>query len=406
MDARPVRYTPAGFPRRAAAYLIDSFVDTLLWGLSLLVLAIISIILDPQDEDTDTYGSVLLIAAPAVSFLYRWVCNSTGVSFGKKRMSLAVRRLPDGGRPGIRRGLARTVGQALSAIPLWLGFWWALWDAKEQTWHDKMAGTLVVRVEQAITAEPQPSKWLLPWAPARLAKYNDPLALTKALEAPLSLDAAIAPLDVPLGPGPREPRYALYFLASAVPPIVFHFLIGFSLELPTILLIVAEIVVVAASGLELSGLNRRIQISGEGIRLVKIYRTRAIPWSQVQRVEAKPDLLAMRVVGQGVRVSWSCGLVPPDRRREIIVATRARLPLGASILEWPKDGQLRTRVFRSALNVAAVALFIAATFTGATGSYPGASASTNVVGLRCAVSSHICASASLCRRSADAWSCG
>jgi uncharacterized RDD family membrane protein YckC len=387
MDARPVHYAAAGFPRRVAAYLIDSLAITFVWFLVFFGGAAVAA--DPNDETTnEAVGMALFLAGPAIWFLYHWVSNSTGVSVGKKRMSLAVRRLPDGARPGMRRGFIRTVGQALGALPLWLGFWWALWDSRRQTWHDKMAGTFVVRVKQATAAEPRAPRWLPRGMRAKYAEYYDPLALTNALEAPLPLDAASTPLDVPLGPGPREPRYALYFLATTLPLVLFHFAIGFSPELPTILLVVAEVFVVIASGVELSGLNRRLQVSGDGIRVVKIYRTRTIPWSQVQRVEAKADLLSMRVLGQGVRVSWSCRLVPPDKRRDIIVAIRARLPVGASILEWPKEGQLRARVFRFVLNGAAAALFIAASFTGATGSYPGASASSQTLGLRCAVSSH------------------
>jgi uncharacterized RDD family membrane protein YckC len=34
--------------------------------------------------------------------------------------------------------------QYFSAIPLYLGFLWMLWDNKKQTWHDKAAGTVVV----------------------------------------------------------------------------------------------------------------------------------------------------------------------------------------------------------------------------------------------------------------------
>jgi uncharacterized RDD family membrane protein YckC len=41
----------------------------------------------------------------------------------------------------------RYIGYFLSALPLYLGFLWALWDRRHQGFHDKLAGTTVVRVE-------------------------------------------------------------------------------------------------------------------------------------------------------------------------------------------------------------------------------------------------------------------
>jgi predicted Zn-dependent protease/uncharacterized RDD family membrane protein YckC len=369
MDARPGDNVPAGFLRRAAAYLIDSLVVTLLWGLAFVILCIIAAVFDPQGEDSDTYGAILLVAAPVLWFLYQWACNSIGASIGKKRMSLAVRRMPEDTRPGVGRGLVRTVGQVLGALPLGLGFWWALWDAKKQGWHDKMAGTHVVRLERApapARAEPRAPKWLPRWMRSRYAKYADPLALKKALEEPLPIDAASTPLDMPLWPGP-QPLYALYFLAGIVPLVAFRLAFGFHLDLPTLLLIAGDLLLAIGGGVELAGLNRRLQVSGEGIRLVKIYGTRTISWLQVQRVEAKPDLLSMRAIGQGIRVSWDCRLVPLEKRKDIIIAIRARLPLGVPIQEWPKGGQLLAWAFRSAVTFAAMGLFLAASFMGASG---------------------------------------
>ncbi|MFC3854060.1 RDD family protein [Salinispirillum marinum] len=41
-------------------------------------------------------------------------------------------------------GRRQYVRYFVSTIPLLLGFFWMLWDAKNQTWHDKLAGTVVV----------------------------------------------------------------------------------------------------------------------------------------------------------------------------------------------------------------------------------------------------------------------
>ena len=36
------------------------------------------------------------------------------------------------------------IGYSVSLLPLGLGFYWALMDKNNQTWHDKIAGTLVI----------------------------------------------------------------------------------------------------------------------------------------------------------------------------------------------------------------------------------------------------------------------
>jgi uncharacterized RDD family membrane protein YckC len=45
--------------------------------------------------------------------------------------------------------IARTVAGILSLLPLGLGFLWAALDPGKQTWHDKVAGTVVVKIPRA-----------------------------------------------------------------------------------------------------------------------------------------------------------------------------------------------------------------------------------------------------------------
>ena len=35
-------------------------------------------------------------------------------------------------------------------IPLFLGYFWMLWDREKQTWHDKMAGSVVVDLNDRV----------------------------------------------------------------------------------------------------------------------------------------------------------------------------------------------------------------------------------------------------------------
>jgi uncharacterized RDD family membrane protein YckC len=45
-----------------------------------------------------------------------------------------------------RRWVPATTASFFSAAGLCLGFFWAGWDRQKQSWHDKIASTVVVRV--------------------------------------------------------------------------------------------------------------------------------------------------------------------------------------------------------------------------------------------------------------------
>ena len=49
------------------------------------------------------------------------------------------------GKPSTKQFIIRNFGYIVSLIPLGLGYFWAGWDDRKQTWHDKMAHTLVVQ---------------------------------------------------------------------------------------------------------------------------------------------------------------------------------------------------------------------------------------------------------------------
>lgn len=57
------------------------------------------------------------------------------------------------GRPmDVTVALVRHLASYLSALPMFLGFFWAGWDRDGQSWHDKIAGTVVVRIAKVQAA--------------------------------------------------------------------------------------------------------------------------------------------------------------------------------------------------------------------------------------------------------------
>ena len=88
-------------------------------------------------------GSPHLI--PAAWIIYHiglWTWRAT--TMGGIVLGLRVVRL-DGQEITFAVALVRGLASCLSAIPLFLGFFWAGWDADRQSWHDKIAGTVIVR---------------------------------------------------------------------------------------------------------------------------------------------------------------------------------------------------------------------------------------------------------------------
>lgn len=72
-----------------------------------------------------------------------WV-NWNGQTLGKKVMKIKV--VTEDGKPiGYKEAIVRYLGYILSGVALCLGFLWVIWDKKKQGWHDKIAGTLVVK---------------------------------------------------------------------------------------------------------------------------------------------------------------------------------------------------------------------------------------------------------------------
>jgi uncharacterized RDD family membrane protein YckC len=54
-----------------------------------------------------------------------------------------------GGKMSAGQIVGRYFAYIVSALPLGLGFFWIAFDAKKQGWHDKLAGTVVVRIKTA-----------------------------------------------------------------------------------------------------------------------------------------------------------------------------------------------------------------------------------------------------------------
>lgn len=118
----------AGFGRRFASALLD-------W---IALAFVIHGLLDFLPERLQQ----LLLLAYFVGF-YAW----KGTTLGGIVLGLKVVRL-DGRKMDFACALVRTLGAMFSVPTLGISWFWCAWDKDQQSWHDKLAGTVVVRVEK------------------------------------------------------------------------------------------------------------------------------------------------------------------------------------------------------------------------------------------------------------------
>jgi uncharacterized RDD family membrane protein YckC len=90
-------------------------------------------------------GTVLQIVLSAGYVIYFW--SSSGATPGKAIMSLKVVSADGGAIISPSTAALRYVGTWISAIALLLGYLWVIWDPKHEAWHDKIAGTKVIKVK-------------------------------------------------------------------------------------------------------------------------------------------------------------------------------------------------------------------------------------------------------------------
>lgn len=72
--------------------------------------------------------------------------GATGQSIGKRVLGIRVVDTRTGGPIGYGRGAVRWLVAIVSAIPIFLGYFWMLWDGEKQMWHDKASTSYVVPV--------------------------------------------------------------------------------------------------------------------------------------------------------------------------------------------------------------------------------------------------------------------
>ena len=81
---------------------------------------------------------------PAIVVIVFWMVKSA--TPGKILLELSIVDAETGGKPSNGQLICRYFAYYISVLPLMLGFIWVGFDKRKQGWHDKLAGTVVVRL--------------------------------------------------------------------------------------------------------------------------------------------------------------------------------------------------------------------------------------------------------------------
>lgn len=127
--------------RRAAAFVLDG----------LVVGAVGAVAATLPLAFSGSYPVSLVFLGPVATLAYFTLSHGgrRGQTLGDRALGIAVRNAADGGRATYGQAFGRTFMVMLFSGLWFLGgfadFLWPLWDRKRQAWHDKVAGTIVVR---------------------------------------------------------------------------------------------------------------------------------------------------------------------------------------------------------------------------------------------------------------------
>ena len=139
-------YVYAGFWIRVGASIIDS----------ILILLVIAPILTAiygreywvsESFIQGTWDVLLNYILPAIAIVIFWIYRSA--TPGKILLGLTIVDANTRGKPSTGQFIGRYLGYYVSTIPLLLGLIWVGIDKRKQGWHDKLAGTVVIRNKKA-----------------------------------------------------------------------------------------------------------------------------------------------------------------------------------------------------------------------------------------------------------------
>jgi uncharacterized RDD family membrane protein YckC len=119
----------SGFWRRFGAVVVDGILVGVVTGILVELLK---------------GGGYVLGFIVAVSYYTYFEGGPRGQTFGKRAFAIRVVDFDSGGSIGYGRAAVRYGTSIVSALIIYIGYLWMLWDREKQCWHDKAANSVVV----------------------------------------------------------------------------------------------------------------------------------------------------------------------------------------------------------------------------------------------------------------------
>ncbi|BCV67034.1 hypothetical protein TUM17387_23930 [Shewanella carassii] len=132
-----------GFWERFTANLLDNIMLFFITLLLLLLLYGIGLISTELPNITTLFFYILSYLLPITLVVLFWHYKSA--TPGKMIFSIIIVDAKTLQKPSIIRLIVRYLGYIPSSLVLGLGYLWVAFDPRKQGWHDKLAGTLVIR---------------------------------------------------------------------------------------------------------------------------------------------------------------------------------------------------------------------------------------------------------------------
>lgn len=151
MNAQQLEY--AGFWARTGAALIDCFL-MLLITMPLLISIYGWDYLDTDDMVVGPADFLISWVLPAFATVLFWLYKRA--TPGKMAVAAQVVDAKTGNTMSVGQSMLRYLGYFIAGLPFGLGLIWVAFDSRKQGWHDKIAGTVVVKRS---SASPEPVRF-------------------------------------------------------------------------------------------------------------------------------------------------------------------------------------------------------------------------------------------------------
>ena len=131
-----------GFWKRTVAVLIDTFLIILV-TLPILIWVYGIEYLNNEHMEKGSFDFIINYVFPTIAVILLWKYYQA--TPGKMIFKATIVDAKTGSKPTLKQWIIRYLGYFVSLLPFGLGYFWVAFDKKKQSFHDKLANTLVIQ---------------------------------------------------------------------------------------------------------------------------------------------------------------------------------------------------------------------------------------------------------------------